>query len=337
MSEDRNLKRAWSLEKRGRLSEAETAYSRLLGRKSISLPLSIACREGLNRCRELRSAFRLDRGELWRRLKIDFPDLTRERLVAWDRTGCLLARRIDGKKRYDAMIPRNIAWRDAWAREQNPDFQQQLEGYHTTIWPWVEKAKASPKEWTPYRLTLSVTIKHEDLPKGSTVRLWVPFPLQTAQIGGISIESVRPRGALKMAPRPDATLGSAYMEIPRPSSGDVRASITLSLRSRPDVVAVPREPGTLDPDSALPREYTRSTQHQRVSPRVAELAVELTSGARYPWERARRIYDHLLANVPYGWNFHWRSALFSPYQPVEKVRFMPHCLLFSREEGTKME
>ncbi len=25
------------------------------------------------------------------------------------------------------------------------------------------------------------------------------------------------------------------------------------------------------------------------------------------------------------------------YQPVEKVRFMPHCLLFSREEGTKME
>ncbi|MDP6775166.1 MAG: transglutaminase-like domain-containing protein [Candidatus Latescibacteria bacterium] len=313
MSENRDLTQAWSLEKRGRLVKAEAAYSRLLRRKSTSLALSIACREGLNRCRDLRSAFRLDRAELWRRLKSDFPDLTRERFANWDRTGCLLARRIDGEKRYDAMIPRNIAWRDAWAREQNPDFQQQLEGYHTTIWPWVEEAKTAPAAWKPYRLTLGVTIRREDLPRGNTVRIWVPFPLQTAQIGDISIASVRPQGALKMAPRPDASLGSAYMEVSRPSSGDVRASITVSLMSRPNVVPVPRRPGEIDPDASFCSDYTRSTQHQRVSPRVTELAAELTSGAKTPWEKARRIYDHLLATVPYGWNWHWRSAIFSPY------------------------
>lgn len=313
------LEPAWNYEKDGQLQDAIKIYQDQLAKKPNEV-LAVFCRQGIMRCQEMKAAFPYGREELWRSLKVNFPDLSRARFDAYLAKGVFLSRRIEGETRYDGSTAANLCYRDAWAREHNPKFTNQMNAIYKIVQPWISGPERGHTEWRPYRLTLKFSAARTDIPLGQTVRLWFPFPLEQPGMKDIKILSVTPEHALINAPDVKAEMGVAYLEAPPPKEGDLQASIQLSFQTRPRTTAIDYDRDQpYDTDSTMYKRFTRSEQHTFISEQVADLARKLTSREKRAARKARILYDYILDNYPYALNFSWRATIFSPFESASET------------------
>ena len=152
-----------------------------------------------------------------------------------------------------------------------------------------------------FEATYTATIK--DIPAGlGTLNVWIPLPVSR---GGQTIDSVTIDSPYDWRHHRDSEFGDlyAFTTIVRPPAGDLSVKVHFRGTRREVTTAqlAERTASKKDLERAL-----RPDKLVTISPRVRKLAAEVTAGKKTPIDRARAIYDHLLATMKYdktipGW------------------------------------
>ena len=152
-----------------------------------------------------------------------------------------------------------------------------------------------------FEATYTATVK--DLPAGvSELKIWIPLPVSR---GGQTIESVSIDSpyAWKRYTEPEFGDSYAFATIKSPPAGDLAVRVHFR-GTRHEVTTA-----SLAERTATKKELARALRADKLvtlSPRVRNLADEITRGKSTPVDQAHAIYDYLLATMKYdktiaGW------------------------------------
>ena len=319
------LERALRCETDLRLNAAEAAYLQLetAPAKTRDWRTHKAVTKALRRIKEFRAAFSLTESALHRRLAKTFSRYQPAELREWEKRGLIEFRIIDGKKRYATIVPYNAAYRDPSLRLRNPNMGEEdkkLAHFYLEQAAALDRARAASavpgRSVSPLACVfhMKVSAKRTDLPRGRTVRVWMPIPLLCPSTQDIRIVSVRPAGALKRLPDLEGEVGVAYMEIPRPREKDLEVELDVAFQAfATDFEVDPKSIGEYDTSSDLYKRFTRSEQHVRVTPQIRALAEKVVADETNPYGKARRLYDWVVEHIPYSGIWPWRESIFSPF------------------------
>lgn len=146
------------------------------------------------------------------------------------------------------------------------------------------------------------TAKISDLPTDAkNVRVWIPLPKSRP---GQVISDVRIDSPYKWKHATEKEFGNEYLYTTL-KNPPAELTVLVHFRAQRDDVAI-----TALPDrKATPRELKRELQSDRlvtISPRIRSIAGELVSGKTETIDKARAIYDYVVANMNYdktrpGW------------------------------------
>jgi transglutaminase-like putative cysteine protease len=141
------------------------------------------------------------------------------------------------------------------------------------------------------------------LPQGvNEVKVWIPLPVSR---GAQTVSDVIIDSPYKWARYKDAEFGNeyAFATIENPPAGDLAVRVSFKATRREVSIAAPSETAAskAEIDRAL-----RADKLVTLSPRVRQLADEITAGKSAPVDQARAIYDYLVSNMTYdktvpGW------------------------------------
>lgn len=262
--------------------------------------------------------------EIRERIKIDFnkthdetkayiqryiPDVTDAQMEAWEATGALETRYIDGKKMYFHAAGPNLFRIDPACRK----IKEAKDGIqHDSHWPAVRKdmadimANASRDRWhraapRKIRVRYTLTVKADAVPDGETIRCWLPFP----------------RNDQKR--QTDVRLISTSQDqyVPSPSGYD-HSTIYMERKAEKGKPTVfeeefeytsygqwfnlkPEDIKPYDTTTALYRKYTADRrQHIVVSPRIKHIADSVTKGISNPLLQARALFSYVNDNYPWA-------------------------------------
>lgn len=164
-------------------------------------------------------------------------------------------------------------------------------------------ATAAPAATSARRFEATYTATIKDVPAGlGTLNVWIPLPVSR---GGQVIDDVTIDSPYDWEYHRDPEFGDlfAFTTIVRPPAGDLSVKVRFRGTRREVTMA------SLAETTASKAELDRALRADRLvtlSPRVRQLATEVTRGKKSTIDRARAIYDHLLATMKYdktipGW------------------------------------
>lgn len=241
-----------------------------------------------------------------------FPELSDAQIRAWEESGELEMRIIEGEKRYF----RNAVWNlmrvnpEAKQREVDVDGpgEESLSQFLQTYLP--EAVSAISTQGQPiarprsFRLRYTLRVKPDAVPEGEMIRAWLPYPRASRD------RLVAPQ--LQTASEPYYIFSplsyphtSIYMEKPAQAGEWTTFSYEANYTAYDewhDLLAA--EPLPYDTSTLLYRHYTQArSPHLRFSPELKALAEQLVGEAQSPVQKAWRIYRWIGENIP------WASAL----------------------------
>ncbi|MEQ8706167.1 MAG: transglutaminase-like domain-containing protein [Phaeodactylibacter sp.] len=241
-----------------------------------------------------------------------FPNLTDAQLRAWEESGELEMRVIEGKKRYF----RNAVWNlfrvnaEAKARKEEVDGpgSQTLDSFLQVYLPRaVEAVKgedapiARPRT---LKLTYTLRVKPDAVPHGEMVRAWLPYPrtsrdrLAAPQL----LNASEPHYIISPLSYPHTSI---YMEKPALAGEWTEFQYEVSYTAYDhwqDLRNAKVEP--YDTSSMLYQYYTQErAKHIRFTPEVQQLAQDIVGNEQDPVQKAWLIYQWIGENIP------WASAL----------------------------
>lgn len=248
--------------------------------------------------------FRKNEDEIRLELAKVFDSISPEQMAAWENSGQLEMRIIDGEKRYFKNAVANLYRLDSAAgatRDRvlgsKPDLFNPL---------LVEKAKIAVQESQEIRWTIqySLTVPAGIVPEGEEVRCWLPFPKDHSRLTDVQLINVSHK-PYQLA-EPDALQRSLYItqiQTKEPITFSYSASFsTHSSWLNPTAI----ENISYDPED-IPEEirpYTaEEAPHIVFTPRVKELTDSLIQGLDTPYDKVRAIYYWINDHIP------WASAL----------------------------
>lgn len=257
--------------------------------------------------------FNRDEAYVRRTLAPYYPALSDEQLQAWEQSGKLEMRVIEGEKRYF----RNAVWnlfridpavkakREAVDGPRTDELGDFLSDY---LPPTVAEIKSGERHLHPtpknIRIRYTLRVKPDMVPAGEIVRAWLPFPRDSRfRLQGIVLDSCsEDHFVLSPLHYPHRSL---YLE----KAATAGEWTTFSYQARYqaydewhpllDKAVLP-----YDTSTEFYRQYTSEReQHIRFTPAIRSLADSLTAGISDPVEKAWRIYQWMGAQIP------WTSAL----------------------------
>jgi transglutaminase-like putative cysteine protease len=142
-----------------------------------------------------------------------------------------------------------------------------------------------------------------NIPDGvQKLTLWIPLPVSR---GAQTVSDVRIESPYKWVTHTDKEFGNRYATttIAHPQPGDLTVKVHFTAKRREETIDHPFE--TKADHSELARAL-RADRLVTLSPRVHELADQITAGKTTPIEQAKAIYDYLVTNMTYdkvapGW------------------------------------
>ena len=248
------------------------------------------------------------------------PNVTDQQMDAWEKTGELECRVIDGEKRYFHNAAPNLfrinkhcaalkAKRDTPGR----DGDQQVRADNTrAIMKQASRMRGRLGDPKHFRIRYTVTVKPDVVPAGETVRCWLPMP-RTDIMRQQNVELLSTsqpdyvRSPMTYAP------STVYME----KKAEAGKPTIFSEEFAFDAYGA-----WFDLDTASVKPYDTTTQlyktytserdrHIVFTPQIRALAERLTAGATTPLAKARRIFKWIDENFP------WASA--REYSTIDNI------------------
>lgn len=314
------------------LTHAAALYDEILRRcdQPAQRDMALKAQQGLRRVTSLEAGFAWTQAELDQRLAKTFSGYRPDELPEWERRGWLYARVVDGVKRYHVSNVTNLAFFDTSLRQRNPRLAERDRFFAKVFLEAAadldaQRLVAGPLQ--PYVLpqtfvySVKAVMHQADLPPGPVVRAWIPIPLLTPAVQSIRIVQVQPAGALRFGPDPEATIGIAYIEAPRPTEGDVTLAIDVAFETRhTDLIVDPEKMPPYDEQSEVYRRFTRCEPQIKLNAPTIELARAITGEEQNPFRKARRLYDWVCEHCTYNYVWYERDATFTWGCASEEVR-----------------
>lgn len=248
------------------------------------------------------------------------PDVTEAQMKAWEKTGALESRTVDGQKLYFHNAAPNLFRIDKTCRKikeqkdgKTPEGSEEVD--RVNVPRIIEACKrshthlAQPKR---IRVNYSITVKADAVPDGETVRCWLPFPrtdVDRQQDVRLISTNIKP---LSRAPMSCAH-SALYMEQRARKGQPTVFSETFEFTSYGSWHGL--KPGDIKPydtSTALYRQYTSERdRHILFTPRLRQLADSLTKGEDNALLKAKRIFKWVNDNFP------WASA--REYSTIDNI------------------
>lgn len=248
------------------------------------------------------------------------PDVTENQMRAWEKTGALEFRVIDGEKKYFSNAAPNLFRIDKTCR----GIKQKKDG---TVVSGSEKADMVnlPKiiakaptsenhlaEAKNIKVKYTLTVKADAVPAGKTIRCWLPFPrTDIARQQNVKLLSTS-ESQYQRSPA-ECAHSTVYMEKKAEAGKPTVFSEEFEYVSNGcwfNILSKNVKP--YDTNSALYKKYTSERdRHMVFTPRLRQLADSLTAGTTNPVIKAQRIFQWVDANFP------WASA--REYSTIENI------------------
>lgn len=302
------------LERAGRFKDAEA----LIGERLKAMPDgddAEAYRHAQERLERVRREFSLSGDELIEKLKSSISDVSSADLETWRKEGVLQWLLIDGELRYFRREPANLFRFSEAARKRRDAAKPQADSGPAgdpaarraeTLAQHAAKALATAKESgtssvLPVRMRAShtITVKPGNVPKGETIRCWMPFPKEYRQQGEVKIISTSP-AEHRVAPN-DTGMRTVYME--QPSGGDTPTTFSLEFEYKLAAFVPSVDPDKVEYDAQDPAvaEFTKARlPHVPIDGEVATLAAEIVGPETNPYRKAEKIWLWMQDNIKYS-------------------------------------
>ncbi len=250
------------------------------------------------------------------------PDVTPEEIKAWETSGALEYKTIDGVKKYFHSAHRNLFRIDTSARKyyrslngRQSDSLDRFLGKH--IPKVVEKARMSAGKFEKLvmpvnmKITYTLTVKPNEVPDGEIIRVWMPYPRETPKQKNISLLETSQKEYIISPDR--YTHKSIYME--KPAVKDSAAVFGYTLRFTSYDLWFDFSPADVLPynkESGLYKKYTSEREaHVIFTEDIKKLTDSITYREGNPYLKAVKIFDYIAQNYP------WTSA--REYSTIENI------------------
>lgn len=249
-----------------------------------------------------------------------FPELTEEQLEAWENSGKLEMRRIDGEKRYFRNAVPNLFRVDSLTQ------QVKISKDGKTVDPLdvfclentaklIEKIQKRilPEELIyQFQIDFTITLKPDVIPAGETVKCWMPFPRESLpRQKNVKLLSVNSEN-YHMADN-SVLQRSLFMEKKVLAGQPAIFSFSAEFETVPQWISL--TPENIEPYNTTSELFKTHTSerppHIVFSDEIKNLAEEITHGISSPSEKVKAIYYWINDNIP------WASAL--EYSTFENI------------------
>ncbi len=301
------LEQAARLEQAGNLMQAQELLGQAAARPGIAESEKSQWLFAVERLRRLPLDYALTREKLAAQLTAGIEDFDISEIDAWEKSGRLDFRLIEGAKYYHASSRSNLFFRypDLKARRLHPEddseFERNILAYCRQVKAAGEKTRDLYVLPTRFRATLHLQVPPDAVPAGETVRCWLPYP--RAYPFQTDIELIEAAPAVAWIAQPLSDSRALYLEQQARSGQPVDFSVQFEYTSWATCSDVdPREVKPCDESSGLYRHYTaEKAPHVLFTPELRKLAGEITAGEKNPYLKARKIYDWVTANLVYSY------------------------------------
>lgn len=302
------LEEIGTLQEEGRLSEADEKARQALQEHGDTLtPEHRQWLEfEIERSRRIRMDYSVTEERLIQSLKESLRDFTPEEFRQWENEGRFDVKLIDGQKRFVGPSRSNLLFRFPELRQRRlkpPDTS--LEEF---IWKHYQEIKAEFQSLSQstvkprhFQLEMTITVKPDVVPKGETIRCWMPYPQQFEAQSGVELLASTPE--VSWINHPLYPMRSIYFEQPslgkEPTPFGAKYLLTTYPRYNPvDPIQVLQN-DRFDPNFFF---YVREqSPHVDFHPLIRQMAMEIGQGDSNPYFRARRFYDWISRNIQYSY------------------------------------
>lgn len=283
----------------------------------------------------MKAEFPLSKEAALKEMAKNLPMVPLETRLAWLESKNTASVVIDGKKRYFVNLIKNFEFRNLGVIRQSlkkmgggsPFFDQIRDIIFTT-----PKSGYAPKPWQPYIDPVSylgevtIDVPRKELPKTGVVKIWVPLPIQTASQVNPRVVSIAPAKYVRSVPKMDGDFGLVYCEIPMT---DLKEDLSLKVsytftHYQQRFFIDPAKVLPYDKQRALYKTYTRSRGNTLVTPGIAREAKRVAGKEKNPYLAAKKLYDHVVKNIPYS---------FVPHATVQMLGIAESVYVFENRHG----
>lgn len=247
-------------------------------------------------------------------IKKYIPDVTSEQISAWEKSGALECKTIDGVKKYFNSAARNLFRIDAEAQSywdgvngrQSSDLDLFLSKYLPECVAEAKTQKGAgfrhlvkPQKMT---YTYTLTVPAGTVPAGEQVRVWMPYPREKESYKNMKLLSVSQPDYIIS---PDEFLHkSIYMEGIAKENEPLSFSYSFSLTSYNHWYSFGAEDvQPYDTNSELYKEFTAERKsHVIFTPEIKAIADSVVGDEQNPYLKAKRIWTYIAETYP------WASA-----------------------------
>ncbi|MEO8377671.1 MAG: transglutaminase-like domain-containing protein [Candidatus Sumerlaeota bacterium] len=305
---DKTMKSLEKLQEGGKFSDADALVNKELASGTLSNEERLALQHELERNIRIIKDYSLSEDALKAGLAKKIKDFTDADFAKWLSEGRFDFKEIDGQKKYAGSSVANLFFRypDADSRRVDPP-KTALDDY---LWKALNDVKAEnikPAQSTAsrhdFKLTMTITVNKDAVPKGDTIRCWMPFPMQNEFQSNVALVSSTPE--VKWINNPSYPARSLYFEQPSNGAEETvfKATYTLTTQARQNVID-PALVGVTNQREGMPDfdYFTREQRHVQFTPAIKALAKQIVGEETNPAIKARKIYDYIAMTKKYSYS-----------------------------------
>jgi len=324
----------------GQLSEAKIKIKyELVNNDTLSQYEVLQLKKQLGRIHVILDEYTYTYDEMFDELKKEIPNLTSEDIRNWEADTSLEYHWVDGKKRYYWAFSYNLFKLNTEAKkrqiqeEKKPKRKKKYDHIQHKLAVIEEAEKTGEVYVLPKRIKVCMTFGEniKNVPDGTIVRGWLPFPRETKKQRDIQITSMHPRSDL-IFNKGKYLNASAYVEKKVQRSELENAYWIKNLTHPPEVWRASRDRAErfvnndylmfqvafeytaygvyrhIDETDILPydttlADYQRYTREERphlaFTASLKALSEEIVGEERHPYLKAKKIYAWICKNVPW--------------------------------------
>ncbi|MEG1898729.1 MAG: transglutaminase domain-containing protein [Bacteroidales bacterium] len=256
-------------------------------------------------------------------IKQYYPAVTEEEIAAWEASGALECKNINGVKKYFNNAPRNLFrickeaqahWKEINGRQSDcldrflgkyiPQIVESPQSTQT-LQAMLPVPNSTYEHFTmpvTMKIKYTITVKPNEVPAGETIKVWMPYPRKAAQQKNITLLATsHPNYIISPDSYPHKSL---YMEQLAIKDSATIFSYQLSYTSynhwfnfTPDNIQ------PYDKDNKIYKKYTAQRDaHVIFTEDIKQLTDSIIGTEQNPYLKAVRIFDYIAQNYP------WASA-----------------------------